>query len=99
MTDTAPRFIAIVNYSFEYEQTRRAILNRLEADFINIENFAKKVSLCSEIYKHSITFEFENWIKENNPDMGQIKEMFEKFKLWEDTLARNIEPRKNSGMI
>jgi hypothetical protein len=46
-----------------------------------------------------MNFTFEDWIQQTNPDMVQIREMFEKFREWDDLLNKNIEPRFNRGMI
>jgi hypothetical protein len=73
MTDTAPRFISIVNKSFGYEAVRRQVLDRIEADFIAVEGHTKRAEKCREIYQHSMTFNFEEWVKNENPDMGLIK--------------------------
>jgi hypothetical protein len=62
MTDTAPRFIQIVNNSVKYDIIKEKILTRLEADFVVIETKTKAAEKCKEIFKHSMNFVFEDWI-------------------------------------
>jgi hypothetical protein len=99
MTDTAPRFISIVNKSQAYDKVRRAVLDKIEGDFTDVEKATTKAEKCREIYTHSMTFSFEDWVKDESPDMGAIKALFVQFTAWEDLLVKSIEGRKNCGMI
>jgi hypothetical protein len=99
MTDTAPRFMSIVNNSFSYEAVRRQVLDQMEKDFITVEGFAKKAEKCKGIYMHQVQFVFEDWIKNENPDMALIRTMFTQIASWEELLGRSIDGRKTSGMI
>jgi hypothetical protein len=69
MTDTAPRFIQIVNGSVFYDAVKTAVLDQLDRDFVGIEDNTKKAEKCKEIFKHSMNFTFEDWIQQTNPDM------------------------------
>jgi hypothetical protein len=42
MTDTAPRFIQIVNGSVFYDAVKTAVLDQLDRDFVGIEDNTKK---------------------------------------------------------
>lgn len=87
ITDTAPRFSPIVEESYAYKQTKKAIEDHLSEDFLVLERETQKFEQCRKVYEFEQTFKFEDFKnRENSEDIGYIKDLFDKWGQWESQI-------------
>lgn len=99
ITDTAPRFSIIVENSYDYKMTKKAIDQHLNDDFCTIEREVNKFEKCREIYQFQ-EFNFKDL--QNDPDSEShdfIKDTFDKWNGWESQVNKHIQQQTKSGLI
>lgn len=61
ITDTAPRFSNIVEKSYKFKMTKKAIEDHLAEDFAFLEEETKKFEECRSVYEFQETWDFEDF--------------------------------------
>ena len=100
ITDTAPRFSPIVEDSYAYKQTKKAIEDHLSEDFLVLETETAKFENCRNVYAFEQQFRFEDFqAQENSEDIDYIKGLFDKWGQWESQIQKNIAQYTSSGLV
>ena len=91
ITDTTPRFGTIVEHSYRYKMTKKAIEDHLSEDFAYLEEETKKFQNCRKVHEFEQTFRFEDFQREaNSSELETIKGLFEVWSKWELDISKNI---------
>ena len=100
ITDTSPRFSLIVEKSWAYKQTKKAIDEHLAADFAAIETETEKFEQCRQVHEFERGFNFEEFLQEPDcEDLERIKGLFDSWGGWEQTVQRHIQQYTNVGLL
>ena len=100
ITDTAPRFSPIVEESYAYKMTKKAIEDHLSEDFTILENETAKFENCRNVYAFEQQWRFEDFAKgPDSADIDHIKALFDKWGGWEQQIQKNIAQYIPSGLV
>ena len=100
ITDTAPRFGPIVDDSYAYKQTTKAIQDHLSEDFLHLETEAAKFEQCRKVHAFEQTFRFGDFAdSEDAENIESIKGRFEEWTAWEFQIQKHIQQAIPSGLV
>jgi len=98
ISDSGPRFRAIVEGSFAYATSKATIQNRIVQDFAHLKRKVDKCEQCADINAFDQTFVFEDFQAEHS-DLESIKMHLDRLQKWEGKIANNIKPLETKGLI
>mmetsp|Transcript_11712 Transcript_11712/g.17850 ORF Transcript_11712/g.17850 Transcript_11712/m.17850 type:complete len:417 (-) Transcript_11712:9814-11064(-) len=97
ISDSGPRFRAIVEGSEAYATSKATIQARISQDFDELQKDVAKYEKCREIDEFDREFVFEEW-KQQHSDLESIKKYLEKLARWDNDIT-GIRASDNKGLI
>ena len=91
ISDSGPRFRAIVEGSEAYASSKATIQARISQDFDELQQVVNKFSACRVVDDFDRTFNFDEW-KAEHADLESIKDMLIDLAKWDTTITRYIKP-------
>ena len=97
ISDSGPRFRAIVEGSQAYQASKVAITKRLIEDFDQLSEAVAQCVQCRDVHQFDLDFDFEVF-KAEHDDLESIKAKLEAFAEWEVKIKNNIK-QHDRGLV
>lgn len=91
ISDSGPRFRAIVEGSEAYSSSKATIQARISQDFDELQTVVNKFKECRVVDDFDRTFNFDEW-KAEHSDLESIKDKLADLTKWENSITKNIKP-------
>jgi dynein heavy chain len=98
ISDSGPRFRAIVEDSRAYATSKATIQRRIIQDFEHLQRAVEKCEQCADVNAFDQTFVFEDF-KAEHSDLESIKAHLDRLQKWEGKISNNIKPLETKGLI
>lgn len=98
ISDSGPRFRAIVEGSVAYRTSKATIQRRIIQDFEYLQGTVDKFKQCRDINDFDQTFVFETFRAEHS-DLESIKEHLDRLQKWDTNINKYIKPQDTKGLI
>lgn len=98
ISDSGPRFRAIVERSEDYGNSKSTIQARISQDFDDLQIAVDKFSACRDVDDFDRTFVFLDW-KETHSDMESIRDLMQMLGKWDGDIVKKIKPQESKGLI
>jgi hypothetical protein len=98
ISDSGPRFRAIVERSEDYTDAKAQIQARISNDFDDLQVAVDKFSACRDVDDFDRDFVFQDW-KELHSDLDSIREIMQRLQKWDGDIVKKIKPQESKGLI